>query len=141
MSNPQTYRIISASDTGKSIDLFRNEAQEGQAMNIWANDPNSPAQRWVIKKHVEGGYTIQAGTSYGFFQAATQGQGQAVVFTKTAWLWNMKHVSDDEYRLETEDGEYALTVRSDTNDGLMLDNIQETLDRQRWKFDPPLPEE
>ncbi|KAG8771308.1 hypothetical protein FRC15_003523, partial [Serendipita sp. 397] len=97
MSNPQTYRIISASDTGKSIDLYGNVAQEGQAMNIWANDPNSPAQRWVIKKHVKGGYTIQAGTSYGFFQAATQGQGQAVVFTKTAWLWNMKHVSDDEY--------------------------------------------
>ncbi|KAG8844087.1 hypothetical protein FRB91_002876, partial [Serendipita sp. 411] len=97
MSN---YRIISASSTSKSLDLNGNIPQEGQKIQIWPQN-DTTAQVWVIQQHEGGGYSIQSGNDgglgYGFFQAAKQDQGEPVVYTRLAWLWNIKHVSDDEY--------------------------------------------
>ncbi|KAG8825161.1 hypothetical protein FRC18_010369 [Serendipita sp. 400] len=165
LSSPMTsLRIISASDTSKSLDLNGNIPQEGQKIQIWPQN-STTAQVWVVNPHEGGSYSIQSGNDgdlgYGFFQAAKQDQGEPVVYTRLAWLWNIKHVSDNEYRLETEDGQFALTVTSDEDDTVsippmshipstsllvlklspkvMIDNVQENLDRQRWKFDPPLP--
>ncbi|KAG8767375.1 hypothetical protein FRC20_001186 [Serendipita sp. 405] len=137
-----SLRIISASDTSKSLDLNGNIPEEGQKIQIWPQN-STTAQVWVVNQHEGGSYSIQSGnegdSGCGFFYAAKQDQGEPVVYTRLAWLWNIKHVSDDEYRLQTEDGQYALTVTSDEDDTVMIDNVQENLDRQRWKFDPPLP--
>ncbi|KAG2127674.1 hypothetical protein DEU56DRAFT_915646 [Suillus clintonianus] len=133
-------------NTGRNLmlDLYNNNAVEGNPINGWTDNGNLQAQRWIVRNQNHPGsqhktISIQsnnAGNHGNGFFTAKQDSGERVRYTRIACLVDLVGRTNNTFTMSFTRGnaDLVLAIPSGSEYDVKLENYHAGSARQQWEF-------